>query len=184
VLRSLSILLLAVWANAVEIRTTTVAVVDGDTITVQPAPGMPALMKRGLAGEIYIRLLCVDTGEIWEKDANPAPEGLAARELLRQLCPPGTAVVLSAPGDSLETDRYHRVLAFVSTGEGKKARTLQERLVEAGWSAYWRRYAEAPQPLHDRLLQLEATARANAAGGWKTQPELMARKSAERPRQR
>ncbi len=183
-MRPLLVLLLVACAAAIEVRTSVVAVVDGDTITVQPAPGMPALMKRGLAGEIYVRLLCVDTGEIWEKDANPAAEGLAARELLRQHCPPGTAVVLSAPGDSLETDRYHRVLAFVGTGEGKKARTMQERLVEAGWSAYWRRYSEAPAPLHDRLMQLEATARANATGGWKTQPELMARKSAERPRQR
>lgn len=176
--RLLVLCLLVLHLAAVELRCEVVRIADGDTLTVQAVEGLPAAAKRGKGGDVYVRLLCVDTLEIWEKDRPKAPEGEQARDLLAALAPPGSAVVLWDAGPELTLDRYGRVLAFVRVGKV----ALQESLVAQGLSVYWRKWRDAPPPLHDALLLAEAAARAGALGAWRTQPELMARKAAERPR--
>lgn len=177
-MRALLLCLLALHLVAVEFTCRVVRIADGDTLSVQAVDGLPAGAKRGKGGDVYIRLLCVDTLEIWDEQAPKAPEGEQARDLLAKLAPPGSTVVLWDDGAELATDRYGRVLAFVRVG----TLSVQERLIAQGLSAYWRKWRDAPKPLHDALMRAEAGARADALGAWRTQPELMARKAAERPR--
>lgn len=174
------ILLIAIAAAlaAIEVHTTVVRIADGDTLTVQAVDGLPPAAKRGIGGDVYVRLLCVDTLEIWDKDRPKAPEGGQARDLLAALAAPKAAVVLWDDGGELTVDRYGRVLAFVRIGTVN----AQEQLVAQGLSVYWRKWRDAPGPLHETLLRAEANARAKILGAWKTQPDLMARKAAERPR--
>lgn len=172
------LLALCALLPAVEVAAVVVRIADGDTLSVEAAPGLPPAAKRGRAGDVYVRLLCVDTLEIWDEGRPKAAEGFAARDLLAGLCRPGTRVVLFDEGPELALDRYGRVLAFVRVGE----RTAQQALIEAGLSAYWRRWRLAPEPLDRVLAQAETAARAAGRGAWTTQPELMMRKSAERPK--
>lgn len=176
--RVLLLCVLALQLAAVEITSHVVRVADGDTLTVQAVDGLPPAAKRGKGGDVYIRLLCVDTLEIWDEKAPKAPEGLQARDLLSTLAPKGSEIVLWDDGAALTTDRYGRVLAFVRIGNV----SVQERLIAQGLSAYWRKWRDAPKPLHEALMQAEAGARADVLGAWKTQPELMARKASERPK--
>lgn len=177
-MRVLFLCVLALHLTAVEITSRVVHIADGDTLSVQAVDGLPPSAKRGKGGDVYIRLLCVDTLEIWDEQAPKAPEGEQARDLLAKLAPPGSTVVLWDAGAELATDRYGRVLAFVRVGKV----TVQERLIAQGLSAYWRKWRDAPKPLHDALMLAEAGARADNRGAWKTQPALMARKAAERPK--
>ncbi len=176
-MRLLILLLLSAVAAAIEVEATVVRVVDGDTLTVQAMPGLPPAAKRGLAGDVYIRLLCVDTLEIWDDTKPKAAEGFAARDLLAALAKPGARIVVWDDGAELAMDKYGRVLAFVRVG----GRSAQQELIAAGLSAYWRRYRLAPGALDAQLTATEAAARTAERGAWKTQPALMARKSAERP---
>ncbi len=170
--------LLAVALAAIEIEATVVRIADGDTLSVTAVDGLPPAAKRGKGGDVYVRLLCVDTLEIWEEGKPKAAEGFAARDLLAGLAKPGLKVVLWDEGDKLELDKYGRVLAFVRVGKV----TAQETLIGAGLSAYWRRYRLAPGTLDAVLQAAEAKAREAQRGAWKTQAELMAKKSAERPK--
>lgn len=163
---------------AVEVRAEVVRIADGDTLTVRAAEGLPPAAKRGKAGDVYVRLLCIDTLEIWDGTRPRAPEGDLARQALERMCPPGAAVALWDDGDALQLDRYGRVLAFVRSGRIE----VQERLVADGLTVYWRKWRDAPAALHERLQRAEALARAEARGAWRTQPDLLARKAAERPR--
>jgi micrococcal nuclease len=176
--RALAALLLATLLGGIEIEATVVRVADGDTLTVAADARLPAGAKHGTDGDVYVRFLCVDTFEIWAEGKPPEPEGLGGRDLTAGLCPPGTRITLSDDGEAFTTDRYGRVLAFVRVG-----RTwLQQRLVAAGWSVYWRRYRDAPPALHRSLLKAEATARSKALGAWATRPDDMAAKAAQRPK--
>lgn len=177
-MRLLLLTLLASALAAIEIEATVVRIADGDTLTVTAVEGLPAAAKRGKGGDVYIRLLCVDTLEIWDEGKPKAAEGFAARDLLAGLAKPGASVVLFDDGDKLATDKYGRVLAFIRVGKV----SVQEALIGAGLSAYWRRYRLAPAPLDAALQAAEAKAREEQRGAWKTQAELMAKKSAERPK--
>jgi endonuclease YncB( thermonuclease family) len=174
----LLVLLLASASAAIEVEAVVVRIADGDTLTVAAAEGLPPAAKRGKGGDVYVRLLCVDTLEIWDEGRPKAAEGFAARDLLAGFAKPKTTVVLFDDGDELALDKYGRVLAFVRVGKV----SAQEALVSAGLSAYWRRYRLAPVPLDAALAKAEAAARDELRGAWRTQAELMARKSAERPK--
>lgn len=178
VMRLLLLLVCCCALSAVEISSEVVRVADGDTLTVRAVDGLPPAAKRGRGGDVYVRLLCIDTLEIWDDSRPKAPEGDLARDALAQLAPPGSTVVLWDDGGQLQLDRYGRVLAFVRAGRIE----VQERLVADGLTVYWRKWRDAPLALHERLLQAEAQARAEARGAWRTQPDLLARKAAERPR--
>jgi len=179
-MRTLLLLFFAVFLGAIDIECTVIRVADGDTLTVGPVPGLPPEAKRGKEGDVYVRLLCVDTLEIWDETKPKSAVGFAARDLLASIAGKDVVVVLSDAGRALSTDRYGRILAFVRAKKDK--RTAQEQLILAGFTAYWRKWRDAPAPLHDRLIAAEAQARADNAGAWRTQPELMIRKSSERPR--
>ena len=173
----LFLLLLVSSLAAIEVEATVVRIADGDTLTVAAVPGLPPEAKRGKGGDVYIRLFCVDALEIWEEGKPKAAEGFAARDLLAAFAKPGSRIVVWDDGGTLTTDKYGRILAFVRVGKT----TAQEQLIGAGLSAYWRRYRLAPAPLDAALRAVEAKARAEQRGAWKTQAELMAKKSAERP---
>ncbi len=176
--RLLLLLFLCGAAPAIEVTATVVRIADGDTLSVEAVAGLPLDAKRGKAGDVYIRLLCVDTQEIWDPKIAKTAAGLAARDLLAAFAKPGSSVVLWDEGAKLTTDKYGRVLAFVRVGKT----TAQEELVAAGLSAYWRRWRVAPKELDERLQLAEAAARSETRGAWASEPELMVRKSSERPK--
>ncbi len=179
-MRLLILTVFCVVLSAIEVEATVARIADGDTLSVLPTAGLPADAKRGKAGDVYVRLFCVDTLEIWDEGKPKAAEGFAARDLLAKLAPAKATILLFDDGEHLTTDRYGRVLAFVRAKDAKLS--IQEQLIAAGYSAYWRKWRDAPAPLHDRLVAAEAQARADGAGAWQTQPDLMIRKSSERPR--
>jgi len=172
------VLLLGALLPAIEIEATVVRIADGDTLSVEAVAGLPPAAKRGKGGDVYVRLFCVDTLEIWDETKPKAQEGFAARDLLAGFAKPKSKVVLFDDGAELSLDPYGRVLAFVRVD----GRTAQEALIAAGLSAYWRRWRLAPAPLDGVLEKAEAAARKQQLGAWKSQAELMAKKSAERPK--
>ncbi|MCS6970874.1 MAG: thermonuclease family protein [Planctomycetota bacterium] len=169
--------LLAATLAGIEVSAMVVRIVDGDTLTVRPAPGLPSAAKQGWHDDVFVRLLCIDTLEIHDQGRPLAREGFQARDLLAELCPPGTAIALYDEGESFALDRHGRVLAFVRTRRG----WAQEILIRAGLTVYWRRWRLAPPELDARFAAAEAEARRARRGAWATLPELMARKAAERP---
>lgn len=171
-------LLAALRLAAVEVPATVERIADGDTLTVRWTPGLPPAAKRSFGGDVYVRLLCIDTLEIWDERRPKAREGFVARDRLAELCPPGSTIVLYDEGEELALDRYGRVLAFVRTERG----WVQETLIREGLTVYWRRWRLAPPELDARFAVAEAEARAAGRGAWATQPALMERKAAERPR--
>jgi len=179
-MRTLIALVFAVFLHAIEVECTVVRVADGDTLTVAPVPRLPPEAKRGKSGDVYVRLLCIDTLEIWDDTKPKSADGFAARDLLASMAGKDAVIILSDAGPTLSTDRYGRILAFVRAKNDK--RTVQELLILAGFSAYWRKWRDAPAPLHDRLIAAEAQARADNTGAWRTQSELMIRKASERSR--
>ena len=179
-MRALILLVVSVVLCSIEVEATVARIADGDTLSVLATPGLPPDAKRGKAGDVYVRLLCVDTLEIWDDSKPKAAEGFAARDMLAKLAPAKATIVLFDDSDHLATDRYGRVLAFVRAKGDKHS--IQEQLITAGYTAYWRKWRDAPAPLHDRLVAAEARARADGAGAWRTQPDLMVRKASERPR--
>lgn len=172
----LTLLVLATATSAVEVGATIDRVSDGDTIAV----------RLDGAGEVVakVRLLSIDTAESHSNSHGAEmPEGVAAAAFLRDLLPQGTHIRLWSPrADALERDRYDRLLAFVlpASTDGKPVVSVQERIVAAGWSAYWRKYGDAPAPYHDRLLAAQEQAKAAKAGAWSTAEQWMVDKGNER----
>jgi len=157
-----------------------VRVVDGDTLHVVGAvpPGHPV--------EVAVRLKWIDAPE--ERD-NPhgdaMPEGAVARRALANLLPDGTRVVVRFPGEAFIADRGARTLCLVHrVVDGAVEETsLQERMVAAGRAVYWRRYGDAPDGVHDRLLALQAEARRRGAGVWGSAPVWAREAAVERGRE-
>ena len=108
------------------------------------------------------------------------PEGKAASASLRAALPLGTQVVLWGPGEELEADSYGRVLAVVYRVEGDRRENVNALMVRAGWSPYWRKYGDAPEPVHAEMLGAQVEARAARAGAWLTAEKYMVDKSNER----
>jgi endonuclease YncB( thermonuclease family) len=171
-LRTLCALLAAAAAPtlaAIESETLLVQqVIDGDTIAVTQA-----------LGPVRVRLLYLDTPESRTNAHGAAmPEGTAATAHLAQLLPPGSHVRLVAAGETFERDRYERLLAVVYPVGA--ATSAQEHQIAAGWSVYWRKYGQATDPLHRRLIIAEQTAAEQQRGAWATVPQWMRDKRNER----
>jgi endonuclease YncB( thermonuclease family) len=163
-LQSLILLALWGWLGAAEIEGTVLAVIDGDTVDTT-------------AGRV--RLRWIDTPESRDNaHGQRMPEGAAATLALRQLLPTGATVALWAPGPAVERDRYQRLLAVVTPAGS--ASSAQEAMIRAGWSPYWRKYGDAPEPYHAALLAAQAAAESASAGGWATAPGYMRDKANER----
>lgn len=168
-MRTILLVLLGVVAMwAVDVEATVVSVADGDTMTVRLADGT----------EAKVRFLSIDTPESHaNQHGADMPEGHRASDFTKALLPAGTTVTLNSPKAALEKDRYGRLLAYVVMSD---AVTAQEKIVTAGWSVYWRKYGEAPAPLHERLVRAQEQARAATAGAWASVPQWMVDKSNER----
>ena len=172
------LLLVAVALSAVEEGPFPVLkVIDGDTIELE---------RQGKAERV--RLLYVDTPESIDNDhGKEMPEGKAAAILLGLMLGDPASVRLWSPGDRLKRDRYDRILACCipegwakEPGQAPETASLQVALVRHGLSAYWRKYGEAPEPLHSVLLKAQASAEENKKGAWETAPDWMRDKANER----
>jgi len=96
------------------------------------------------------------------------------------MLPPGAQVVLWGPGETLEADSYGRVLAVVYRVTDGRRENVNATMVRAGWSPYWRKYGDAPEPVHTEMLQAQEAARTANVGAWATAVKYMTDKSNER----
>lgn len=154
-----------------------IRVIDGDTIHVrgQVPPGHPVALP--------LRLKWIEAPEARDNPHGKArPSGRAATAALQALLPAGSEVVLWYPEDEFYADRGARTLCVVHpVADGAKVEpSLQETLVAAGHAVYWRRYGEAPAPLHEKLVAAMAAAREAGLGVWGSDPEWAAATAAER----
>lgn len=147
------------------------AVTDGDTIQVAAHLGDAAFPVR-------VRLLWVDTPESrGNAHGSAMAEGVQASAALKDLIAVGDQVLLWGPAEAFETDTYGRVLAVVTTNSGV---VVNEQLIRAGWTPYWRKYGEAPEPWNQRFIAAEAAAMSNQTGAWSTARDWMTNKRNER----
>jgi endonuclease YncB( thermonuclease family) len=177
-------------AVAVEAAVLVKRTIDGDTIDVvaadQPAPD--ALGPPTEKDNVWrIRLVGIDTPESRGNAHGEAmPEGVAAKVFVHDLLPVGTRLTLwseaqeSFPHDATSS---HRILAYVIMADG---RSVEERVVEAGWSVIWQKYGPPPERFAKALGAAQATAETARAGAWATIPDWMRNKVNERtaPRNR
>lgn len=148
-----------------------VGIVDGDTINVT-IDGQ----------EQRIRLLYIDAPEKNNNSHGAAmQEGQGATAALTKILD-GKPVYLWGPADTLKADRYGRLLAVVhpSDDKGKVEKSAQETVIREGWTVYWRKYADAPSPYHERLMKSQQEAEQAKAGAWATAVQWMRNKSNER----
>jgi micrococcal nuclease len=100
-----------------------------------------------------VRLTGIDSPEFEQQ-----PFGLASRQALLRLLPPGTAVKLET--DVAPLDQYGRVLAYVWKGDT----LINQVMVRDGWAVL---YTVPPNVKYaDRLAQAQKEARAHRAGLW------------------
>jgi endonuclease YncB( thermonuclease family) len=172
-MRALLLLLPGLALGAVESGPCQVLFVgDGDTIGVR-LPGEPAV-------EATVRLKWIDAPERHDNPHGAAmPEGESAVVFLKALLPKGARVALWSPGEDWERDEGGRIIALVryrteDAGDDPAAwPTAQEAILRAGWSVYWRRYGDAPEPLRRRFAEAEAAARTTEAGAWASAGDWM-----------
>ena len=132
-------------------RATVDRVVDGDTLVATPA---------GQPGEVYVRVIGVDTPETVKPGTPVRCYGPQASAFTKHLLPAGTPIVAAhEPGG--DTDAYGRQLWDVWLPDG---RFLESVLVAAGTA---RPYPYPPQTQHAALLAaLADQARAQQRGLW------------------
>ncbi len=181
---SLLFVVMAATAAAVEAAVLVKRTIDGDTIDViaaeQPAPA--ALGSPTEKDDVWrIRLIGIDTPESRGNAHGEAmPEGVAAKVFVHELLPVGTRLTLwSEARDAFPHDATssHRILAYVIMADG---RSVEERVVEAGWSVIWQKYGPPPERFAKDLGTAQVTAEATRAGAWATIPDWMHNKSNER----
>lgn len=161
-MRAAIIFLICASLCAVEVLASVTSVTDGDTI--ETTAGV-------------VRLLYIDTPESRGNSHGLAmPEGKAASYFLSALLPAGAKVRLWSPGDKLEIDRYGRVLAVVIMEDD---RTVQTRMVAAGWSPVWEKYGRVDLAWRTGLESAERSAKEAKAGAWATAEKYMVDKSNE-----
>jgi endonuclease YncB( thermonuclease family) len=144
---------------------TVLKVIDGDSLLVEGTVG-------GVPAPIAVRLLQVNTPEMRDKTTGQSTAtGRQARQFVQELLPEGARVQLWGPRESLRADGHGRVLAVVVLADGT---SIQEHLIAAGWSVYWRRYGSVRHDVwHESWLQLAAEAQAAGRGMWELDPQWM-----------
>lgn len=135
-------ILAPIGAIAQPLQGTIVSVGDGDTIRV-----------RTTGETLTVRLSCIDAPEI-----SQSPYGQASSNRLKQLLPVGQSVSLGV----VDTDRYGRTVAKVYNGN----LSVNLALVQEGQAAVYRQYLSGCPELRDRLLSVEAQAKARRLGLW------------------
>ncbi len=166
---------------------------SGDTLVVEAALG-------GHEVAVKVRLLwvaCPDSTDNAHGKEKKEDEDAAA--FLRELLPEGSRISLWGPRKKLEMDSHDRVLASARRGtvvhhHAPEDRpdlpsvwmpqvepvTIQEQLIEAGRSVYWRRDGEAPEPLHSKLEAAQKAAQEARRGIWGSNPTWAEDKANER----
>lgn len=131
-------------------------VFDGDTIRVRLDSG---------AREV-VRFLGVDTPESYARRYGYAEflGAEASKYMQDQLSGKRVRLTAGFRGDTVERDRYRRILAFVY----HENRDICALLIEKGLA---RVYRKSPSPRHDELMKLEKTARDAGAGIWNAAAE-------------
>jgi len=148
ILRLLPLLLLVAALVAVETDPIKVlSVYDGDTLTAELADGTTA----------KVRLLWLDTPELRNnRNETARPESAeAARNQLALACEDADRLTLWSPHDEIRKDRYGRLLAVVKLYDGDAHISAQALMIASGWSVYWRKYGDAPEPMHSSMLKLQ-----------------------------
>lgn len=109
-------------------------VIDGDTFAVTVDLGFNILHK------IHVRLKDIDTPEISTKNQAEKEHGIAAREFVKELLPPGTKVVLSTAKSVIynrwEADVFYDMLipSIISDQEAMHIQaSLKDVLKDAGF---------------------------------------------------
>ena len=169
---TLLLLLATICIHAVEVGPYKVTkVVDGDTIKV----------KTDL-GDQSIRILYIDTPESKDNSHGKAmPEGIAASNWLAKTLA-GKEVKLWGPDNEIKKDNYGRILAIPLFFDDQFNNwvPINTYILMNGYSPYWRKYGDAPDPYHKAFLQTESMAKKMKRGAWKTAPQYMIDKANER----
>lgn len=187
-LRLIFLAVLVLQVAAVEVGPVPVVkVIDGDTIAVTVD-----------GKEERVRLLYIDTPESRNNDfGGQIPEGLKAKEFLTGMLPVGSQIRLWGPKARLKRDKYDRLLAIVIQLRGADGNPLAEPapqgqirvgvignvnadIVRAGWSPYWRKYGDAPEPYNGSFLLAQNEADKEGAGLWSSNLEWIQNKANER----
>jgi len=133
--------LLAMGGAEATAESRVVSVRDGDTVRLQRNGALVA-----------VRLACIDAPELRQR-----PQGPGARQLLRELLPPGSAVQVRR----FATDRYGRLVAELRTPGGVN---VNQRLVARGAAfVYWAYIRGCDRQTYGRL---ETEARLKRLGVW------------------
>lgn len=138
-------------------------VVDGDTLRV--------FLRDGDERSESLRILGLDTEEVFEGSKPVTPLGRRASERAKALIPPGATVRLTLPGsepleDGLARHRgnFGRLLVYAALEDGSD---LQEVMIREGLSPYFTKYGYAHfAALHARYGAAERDAQAAKRGIW------------------
>jgi len=165
---------------AVETKAVSVLkIIGGDTIEVAADLG-------GILYPVRVRLLYVVTPKSrGDKDKSEIDNGKLAINFLASVLVPKAKVVLWSQNAQFERDKEGNLLAVVYRdrspkmerdelgNDWPKVESVNESLVHAGFSPYWRKLGDAPDALELRLGLAEASAKEQQAGVWKTDPLWM-----------
>ena len=155
---------LGVSAASVESDWVTIhRIIDGDSLVVVGSAG-------GKPVPVAVRLLQVNAPEMRQNGATSA-HGQQAKAFVEQLLQPGDQVRLWGPKKEFTADGHGRVLAVVQLESGS---TVQELLIQQGWSAYWRRYGEVQHDeWHPAWQEAQKVARSEKRAMWSMDPTWM-----------
>ena len=132
---------------------TVLTVLDGDTF----------IGKKTHGGKITVRLLGIDAPEVAHDD-NPADcGGDAAARALKKLLGWQTVTVQTDPASD-STDRYGRMLAYVSVPDGPDDAALAQ--VKHGFAEAWYPASAAEPSRFTQYRRAEQRAREDRSGSW------------------
>ena len=138
-------------------------VVDGDTIRV--------FLDTNSDKSESLRILALDTEEVFDGTKPKTPMGQKASERAKQLVKAGDEVTLVLPGTEpvdVAIDKYRgnygRLTVFIMLADGTD---YQELMIKEGFSPYFVKYGYAEfSQFHERYLKAEKEAQAKGLGIW------------------
>ncbi|WP_120631570.1 thermonuclease family protein [Ruegeria sp. EL01] len=138
-------------------------VVDGDTVRV--------FLDEGNDNSESLRVLALDTEEVFAGSKPVTPMGQAASDRAKKLITPGDTIKLILPGtepreEALQKYRgnFGRVLCYLELEDGTD---FQQVMIQEGLSPYFQKYGYAEfAHLHDRYRDAERRAQTDKLGIW------------------
>lgn len=169
-MRLFLLLFLCSSAHAVSCKNLKVLrIVDADSIVVE-------VEHQGVQLPIAVRLQFIDAPEM-RQDEQDNPDGIAARQHVLQYIQKGHRIDLYSDNKTFAADGHGRVLALVYPAGDPIS--IQERLIRAGYSVYWRRFGRLATKQHQAFLADETAARSAKRGLWQSNPTWMEAKRLE-----